>query len=74
MQTGEWVRILQRFVWYTGVGILVAAIAALAIKFWLPESLQMPLFLVKHSLSAGVVLMLLIRSHGEDSDVSAPRL
>ena len=44
---------------------MVASIAALAIRFWTPEPLHIPLFLLMHSLSAGVMLMLLIRSLGE---------
>ena len=62
MQTTELVRILPRFVWYTGVGIVVSSIAALAIRLWLPESSHMPLFILVHSLCIGVALMLLIRS------------
>ena len=62
VQTGEWVGILQRFVWYTGAGLLVSSIAALAVRFWLPESSHMPLFILVHSLCIGVALMLLIRS------------
>ena len=62
MQTDEWVRILLRFVWYTGVGLLVSSIAALAVRFWLPESFHMPFFILVHSLCVGVALMLLIRS------------
>ena len=62
VQTGEWVGILQRFVWYTGAGLLVSSIAALAVRLWLPESSHMPLFIVVHSLCIGVALMLLIRS------------
>ena len=56
------VRILQRYVWYTGVGIVVSSIVALAIRLWLPESSHMPLFILVHSLCIGVALMLLIRS------------
>ena len=62
MQSGEWVAILLRFVWYTGAGVLVSSIAALAVRLWLPESSHMPLFILVHSLCIGVVLMLLIRS------------
>ena len=65
MQTSERVRILQRFVWYTGVGILAASVAALAIRFWLQESSHMPLFALTHSLIGGVVIALLIRSLGK---------
>ena len=65
MQTSDWVRILQRFIWYAGVGLLVASVAALAIRFWTPEPLHVPLFLLMHSLSVGVVLMLLIPSLSE---------
>ena len=61
-QTGEWVRIFLRFLWYTGVAILVSSIAVLAVRFWLPESSHMPLFILVHSLCIGVALMLLIRS------------
>ena len=64
MQNSEFVKILQRFVWYTGVGMLAASVAALAIRFWLPESFHMPLFLLVHSLCFGVTLMLLVRSVG----------
>ena len=66
MQTGEWLRILQSFVWCAGAGILVASIAALAIRFWMPESSHMPLSILVHSLIFGVVLMLLVRSVGRD--------
>ena len=55
-------RILPRFVWYTGAGLLVSSVAALAIRLWLPESSHMPLFILVHSLCIGVALMLLIRS------------
>ena len=58
----EWVRILRRFLWYTGAGLLVSSIAALAVRLWLPESSHMPLFILVHSLCIGVALMLLIRS------------
>ena len=61
-QTSESSRILQRFVWYTGAGLLVSSIAALAVRLWLPESSHMPLFILVHSLCIGVALMLLIRS------------
>ena len=62
MRNGEWVKILQRFVWYTGVGLLVSSIAALAVRLWLPESSHMPLFILVHSLCIGMALMLLIWS------------
>ena len=62
MQTTELVRILQRFLWYTGAGLLVSSIAALAVRLWLPELSHMPLFILVHSLCIGVALMLLIRS------------
>ena len=61
-QTGEWVAILLRFLWYSGVGILVSSVAALAVRFWLPESAHMPIFILVHSLCIGMALMLLIRS------------
>ena len=61
MQTSERVRILQRFVWYTGVGLLASSIAALAVRLWLPESMHSPLFVLTHSLCGGVVVVLLIR-------------
>ena len=54
-----------KFVLYSGVGILVASVAALAIRFWVPESLHMPLFLLLHSLITGVVLLVLLRSLGK---------
>ena len=57
----EWVRILQRFLLYSGVGILASSITALAIRFWLPESSHMPLFVLVHSLCVGVALMSVIR-------------
>ena len=62
VQTTELVRILLRFVWYTGAGLLVSSIAPLAFRLWLPESSHMPLFILVHSLCIGVALMLLIRS------------
>ena len=62
MRTSEWVRILQRFVWYTGAGLLVSSIVALVVRIWFPESSHMPLFILVHSLCIGVALMLLIRS------------
>ena len=40
--------------------------AALAIRFWMPESSHMPLSILVHSLIFGVVLMLLVRSVGRD--------
>ena len=64
MQPGEWVRILLRFLWYSGAGILVSSIATLAVRFWLPEPSHMPLFTLTHSLTGGVVIALLIRSLG----------
>ena len=64
MQTGERVRILQRFVCYTGAGILAASVVALAIRFWLPESFHMPLYLLVYSICVGVALMLLVQSVG----------
>ena len=57
----ERVRILLRFVWYTGASLLVSSIAALAVRLWLPELSHMPLFILVHSLCIGVALMLLIR-------------
>ena len=65
MQTTELVRILQRFLWYSGVGILVSSIATLVVRFWLPEPSHMPLFALTHSLIGGVVIALLIRSLGK---------
>ena len=62
VQTGEWVGIFWRFLWYTGAGLLVSSIAALAVRFWLPESMHMPLFLVVHSLCGGVVAVSLLRT------------
>ena len=61
-EPGEWIRILQRFVWYSGAGLLVSSIAALAVRLWLPEPSHMPLFILVHSLCIGVALMLLVRS------------
>ena len=43
----------------------MASVAALAIRVWAPESLHMALFLLLHSLSAGVVLLALLRSSGK---------
>ena len=57
--------LFTRLVWYAGVGLLVVSVAALAIRYWLPESFHMGLFLLLHSLSAGVVLMLVLRSLGK---------
>ena len=65
VQTGEWVRILLRFLWYTGTGLLVSSIATLAVRFWLPEPSHTPLFILTHSLIGGVVVVLLLRSFGE---------
>ena len=65
MKLSEWGRILQRFVWYTGAGILVSSIAALEVRAWLPGSMHMPLFVLTHSLCGGVVVVLLLRSFGE---------
>ena len=65
MQTDGLVRTLHRFVWCAGVGILVASIAALAIRSWMPESSHMALFILVHSLIFGVVLILLVRSVGK---------
>lgn len=58
-------RILQRFVWYTGAGLLVSSIVARATRFWTPESMHSPLFVLTHSLIGGVVVVLLIRSFGK---------
>ena len=65
VRTGEWLGIFWRFLWYTGAGLLVSSITALAVRFWLPESFHMPLFLLVHSLCVGVALMLLVRSLGK---------
>ena len=62
VQTGEWVGIFWRFLWYTGAGLLVSSIAALAVRSWLPESMHMPLSLVVHSLCGGVVAVSLLRT------------
>ena len=35
---------------------MVSSIAALAVKFWLPELSHMPLFALTHSLIGGVVI------------------
>ena len=43
---------------------MVSSIAALAVRFWLPEPSHMPLFTLTHSLTGGVVIALLIRSLG----------
>ena len=64
-QTSESSRILQRFVWYTGAGLLVSSIVALATRFWTPESMHLPLFVLTHSLIGGVVVFVLIRSFGK---------
>ena len=65
MQTDERVRIFWRFLSYSGAGILVSSIAALAVRFWLPEPSHMPLFALTHSLTGGVMIALLIRSLGK---------
>ena len=57
--------LFQRFIWYTGAGLLVSSIAALAVRLWLPESMHSPLFVLTHSLIGGVVVVLLIRSLGK---------
>ena len=57
--------LFQRFIWYTGAGLLVSSIAALAVRFWLPESMHSPLFVLTHSLIGGVVVVLLLRSLGK---------
>ena len=57
--------LFQRFIWYTGAGLLVSSIAALAVRFWLPEPTHTPLSVTTHSLCGGVVIVLLIRSLGE---------
>ena len=64
VQTGDRVRILQQFVWYTGASILASSIAALTVRLRLPESSHMQLFILVHSLCIGMALMLLIRSGG----------
>ena len=43
----------------------MSSIAALAVRFWLPEPSHMPLFTLTHSLTGGVVIALLIRSLGK---------
>ena len=42
----------------------MSSIAALAVRFWLPESSHMPIFILVHSLCVGMALMWLIRSVG----------
>ena len=58
-------RIRQKFVGYTGAGRLVSSIVALATRFWTPESMHSPLFVLTHSLIGGVVVAVLIRSFGK---------
>ena len=65
LDTTEWVRILLRLLWYTGAGLLVSSIAAIAVRFWLPESMRMALFVTTYILCGGVVVVLLIRSLGK---------
>ena len=65
MQTDEMVGIFWGFLLYTGVGLLVSSVAALAVRFWLPESMHSPLFVLTHSLIGGVVVVLLLRSLGK---------
>ena len=65
MQTDEWIGVSLRFLWYTGAGLLVSSIAALAVRFWLPETMYLPLFVLTHSLMCGGVVALLLRSFGK---------
>ena len=64
VQDSEQIRILQRFVWYTGAGLLAAAVAAIAIMIWTSGQMHKPLFITAHSLSLGLALLLLFRSVG----------